>query len=449
MSTAIDHTYRYPFASCLKRQDKGARLDLATCRGLEEHPYFFEGSVRRPRHFATMLLTLSEVVRTHFFRPMPPNLDPVLTCSEDMLRLEGFSGCCGVYARIDLPPASFDGTVHRAGTTNVDFNEPLRGALKRLSGDGTVAFAVGRDEVVLKQDDERFVEKKVKLPLRWLKGFSEVQAYQTTLSPVFELSAPDALRFLRSLSKSGRPKRPSFVVPAGRSLRLTQRESAHAVRLSGTHRIKVLEPLLVMARTLRVWRDESAGTSAWEVGFDPGTFFLMISPDFYRGFSGEGQVLTTLAAGRGEKHLARVRAALAWQSAIDSAALARELELDQVAVDTALAVLGTRGLAGYDVTSGHYFHRVLPFDLSQVEALQPRLLNARRLLAEGKVTSAGGKDSGSSDFIVRGSDVEHYVRLRPEGDRCSCPWFSRYRGKRGPCKHLLAAQFLFETQDES
>ena len=53
-----------------------------------------------------LLSVLCEVVRTHFFQPQPPNLDPVITSSPEMLRFEGFSGCCGVYARVDLPAQS-------------------------------------------------------------------------------------------------------------------------------------------------------------------------------------------------------------------------------------------------------------------------------------------------------------------------------------------------------
>ena len=71
-----------------------------------------------------MLLVLSDVVRTHFFLPQPALLDPVVTSNEAMLRFEGFSGCCGVYARVDLPAEAFDSDIQGRGTTNVDFNNP-------------------------------------------------------------------------------------------------------------------------------------------------------------------------------------------------------------------------------------------------------------------------------------------------------------------------------------
>ena len=92
--------------------------------------------------------------------------------------LEGFSGCCGVYARVDLPSDFFEGECHGRGTTNVDFNQPMRNALMRLRDNEDVRFAVGQDEVAFSKGNKKTIEKKVKLPLRWIKGFSEVQAYQ-------------------------------------------------------------------------------------------------------------------------------------------------------------------------------------------------------------------------------------------------------------------------------
>ena len=124
-----------------------------------------------------------------FFLPRPAILDPVLTSNEDLLRLEGFSGCCGVYARVDLPAEAFDGDCHGRGTTNVDFNQPMRNALLRLRDNEEVRFEVGANEVVLSKGNEKTVEKKVKLPLRWIKGFSEVQAYQPRLQVMMEVSA--------------------------------------------------------------------------------------------------------------------------------------------------------------------------------------------------------------------------------------------------------------------
>jgi hypothetical protein len=230
-TSAVDFTYRYAFPSAIGETARGFGLRLATCGARQEQPYFFEGRLLRPREVGEMLLVLSNVVRTHFFLPRPPNLDPVVTCGDSMLRFEGFSGCCGVYARVDLPAEGFEAERQGHGTTNVDFNSPLRSALARLGERDMARLAVGCDRVEVERGQESIVEKKVKLPLRWIKGFSEVQLYQPSLTPKIEVSASEARQFLRVLPRVDPPRQPSFAVPSGSSLRLSQREaSASAAR---------------------------------------------------------------------------------------------------------------------------------------------------------------------------------------------------------------------------
>lgn len=446
MSTSIPHTYRYAYASQVAANDVGRpQLSLATSNSDLTQPHFFDGRARAPRELGQMLYTLSDVVRTHFFKQVPALLDPVVTSNESLLRLEGFSGCAGVYARVDLPRESFSGENFGRGTTNVDFNQPMRNALLRLRDGDEVDFAVGKDEVVLSKGGAATVEKKVKLPLRWIKGFSEVQNYQPELDLKFEISAPEALRFVRSLPKSARPKLMSYAVSAGRGLRLSQRPARGSVRFSGTHRVKVLEPLLPQAKSLRVWADDESGTSAWEVVLPSGGFFLMLSPETHRGFSGEGQALSSLANPVSEETLAAVRAQLKWGSLIDSELVAKKLSLESGEVTRALAALGTRGLAGFDVGAGQYFHRELPFNLDRVEAMQPRLKNARKIIDAGGVAFLGPQ-SGKLRYGVPGTNTTHIVRLSEEADDCTCPWFSRYQGQRGPCKHVLAARIKEELR---
>ncbi len=244
-------------------------------------------------------------------------------------------------------------------------------------------------------------------------------------------------------------KHPSYVVQSGRALRVSPRESPGAIQVSGLHRLRVLEPMLPRAGGLAVWSGEETGTSAWEVRFPTERLLLMLSPELYRGFSGEGQVLETLAGNAWQGALSRMRAQLAWQARIDVQDLAGSTGLEAARVETALAVLGERGLAGYDVTTGSYFHRELPFDLARLEELQPRLQGARRLLAEdgARITEIHG--SRAWDVAVQGSQVTHQVRLRPEVDRCTCPWFGRHQGERGPCKHILAARLLADGEQDS
>jgi hypothetical protein len=148
--------------------------------------------------------------------------------------------------------------------------------------------------------------------------------------------------------------------------------------------------------------------------------------------------------------LPHVQAALRWQARIDTADVSARSGLTTAQVESALAVLGSRGLVGYDLARAAYFHRELPFDMAKVETLHPRLVDARKLV-EAKlvrvVTRSGAGDELQVEAYVQGTDVEHRVCLRPQGDTCTCPWYGKHQGDRGPCKHVLAARLVVDEED--
>ena len=131
MATA-ELTYRYLAPSTVRETDGRAEVSLATSGGREDNPYFFTGFLGAPRQTAQALLVVAEVARTRYYEP--PTMvaariaaaDPVVTSNLDRLRFESFSACAGVYARLDLEPGVLDGRPPEWGTTNVDFNPPMR-----------------------------------------------------------------------------------------------------------------------------------------------------------------------------------------------------------------------------------------------------------------------------------------------------------------------------------
>ena len=404
---SVPITYRYPFASGLHSSGSPV-LGVSTCNRQGDHPYLFEGTVLNPSAFAHKLSLLSRIVRTHFFLQLDPKyLDPVVTVDPKMIRMEGFSACCGVYARADLPIQSFVGEVVSSGTTNVDFGTPMRVALARITDHETLTFRVGKEQVELETLNENLIERKVPLPVRWVKSFTEVQVLQKNLRDKFKIGRAEATRFLKSLPKGKSPKQTMYAVPSGKGIRLTTRSSKDAVGFSGVHRVRVLESLISRCDFLRVWSDPDSGISGWEIQSAAGRMFVLLSPRPYRGFSGEGQNLTSLA-------------------------------LEPWEFTT----------SGFDVVQQNEFERELPLNLSGIKRLQPRLKNATNLLESGSVKIAKTLSDGEFDVLVASKSTEHYVRLRNDGDACTCRWFSRYQGQRGPCKHVLAARMLAEVDSK-
>ncbi|MHA7133572.1 SWIM zinc finger family protein [Oerskovia turbata] len=448
--SAQEHVLVYPRPSVVSRAEGRVDVVLSTSggpttrQGIGRGPRFFDGFLRRPEQTAVGLLAIARVARTRFHTP-PGMLaaailaaDPVVTSNGDRLRFESFSACCGVYARLDLLPGSLDGPALATGTTNVDVNPPLREALARVGGRDPLHLEIGEDVVVTTLAGS-VTEKRVPLPERWLRGFAEAQVAATSLALVHEVGPAEARRFVRSLPSSSAARGVLWVVRAGDGLRLTGRPVGPGAALAGAERLRVLEPLLRFARRLRVYSAAEPdarrpGPSVWELELDDARLVLGLSPDRTRGFSGEGGALWDLADEDALADADLVSALLAYEPTIDVSRLATESGLPDDRVLRALGRLGAAGRVGYDSAEGAYFHRELPYDRAQVDRMHPRLAGARELVALGAVRLT---DDGAR---VLSGGQEYAVRSTPSGDRCTCPWYGKHQGARGPCKHVLAAR---------
>lgn len=457
MATLTQH-YTYLHPSAVHESADGRALALetsggATPAGEATNPRFFNGFLTAPTASATALLAVADVAAARYYRPQPSaaSLDPVVTAGGDRLRMESFSGCCGVYARLDVLAAGLDGDDVGHGTTNVDVNAPLRRALAKIGGLDPLHLAVGPDGIEATTFDGGFVEKKVPLPQRWLRGFAEAQVLGTDFALRAEVPAAQAAAFLRSLprlTQSG-ARTTRWVVPTGGTLRPVSRPMAGAVCLPGAERLLSLQPVLRHATALRIYApaaSEGSGgeapAAAWEVELPGMRLTLMLSPNPARGFSGEGGVLHDLAAGSSEQDAEAVSELLAWESKIDLADLAHQTGLPADRVRAALTVLGTSGQIGYDLAEEAYFHRHLPYSAGAAEKRNPRLRGARKLVADGQVRLDG------TLARVGSADHAHLVRTDDTGKlSCTCLWWAKYRGGRGPCKHVLATRMVRDSAE--
>jgi SWIM zinc finger len=225
-------------------------------------------------------------------------------------------------------------------------------------------------------------------------------------------------------------------------LRQTRQPTADAICLAGTARLSALRRLQHLVQAVDVYgpavdAKTPAAPSAWEFHLPSARLTLMLSPQPYRGFSGEGALL--LALSQADQSDARTLAALlAWEAAIDTDAVAGETGLSAPRVERALQVLATSGQVGFDLHERQHFHRVLPFVESRLQQNYPRLDAARELVAAGAVL----RGDDALRWRVQGSTQTHVVRLDLDPPRCTCTYWIRHQGKRGPCKHVLAARLV-------
>jgi hypothetical protein len=246
------------------------------------------------------------------------------------------------------------------------------------------------------------------------------------------------MRFLRSIPRAQDHKSRWWIQRSGQSLRISHQPAKGAVQAGALNRLRVLEDLVRFADRLRIYGHEDVEASGWVLDCGDARFSLMMTHDVWRGFSGEGQALDALARDIPADVVRKTRSTLSWQPVLDAASLSSRV-LTPDALEQGLAVLATQGKVGFDTFAGHYFHRELPFDLEMVAKLQPRLRDAHKLVDGDRVARV---NDHPGVFQITSTDTIHTVRLSDDGSRCTCPWYAKHENRRGPCKHILAAQLV-------
>lgn len=358
---AVRQTVAYRQPSALD----GGRLALQTAGGVPsvdgapaEHPFLVAGTLTAPRASAVALAVLADLCGTDFRRAGPsggPARDPIVTSGGDRLRAETLTACGGLYARLDLLPGALYGVLRAPGSTTVDVSPALCDALSRVGAGDPLHLEVGPDGPDM---PGAAVEKNVPVPERWLRALAGAAPTGAALDLRAELDATAAAALLHRLpAHHGRDVR--WLLPAGRSVRMTTAPAAGAVCLPGAYRLAVLRPLLPMLRALRLYGPPAGAGSpplaaGWELDLGPVRFAVLLSPGVERGLSTEE---IPDPAGRAAVDAATAAPMLGWDGTIDPAGLG----LDAGRAGAALAVLAAAGRVGYDWSEAAWFRRELPY----------------------------------------------------------------------------------------
>jgi len=442
MAEVINYQYNNPSAF-VKQSDRSDELFLSKYSEVQKNngSCFFWGKLKEPYTTARCLITLSNVVQSSFnLSPFQMALlkDPIVTAGNEKIRFEGFSHCAGVYARVDVLGDALDGEFPENGTTNVDFNQPMISALSSIHKTEQVVLSVGKKEVTLAKQDQKIIERKVPLPTKWIKGLTTVQLFLADAERAFTFNRIQTLQLFQSLP-SGKPKADYYLIMRGNRPSFSPVQSANGICIGGVHRLRLLEPLLPLATELRVFPHSEMQSVTWQLYFGGVRFSLSVSRDAWRGFSGEGAALESLIEDVPD----------AWVDAVDKFSYANqtfnptllsiEEGLDLRKVENITGRLSAMGLLGFDLDENNFFYRRLPFKLSRIISLNPRLKDAEKLLSENKVEIILQTDN-RVEGKVQGSGVNHFVVLEGDAEKCTCTWFSKHQGERGACKHILAVK---------
>lgn len=436
-------TYSYASPSALQATAKGDELFLAHYSEVEkkQSPCFFWGRLTDPYTTARCLITLSQVVQSNFnLSPFQLALlkDPIVTAGNEKIRFEGFSHCAGAYARVDVLPGGHEGEFVASGTTNVDFNQPMIAALSRIRKSESVLLAVGKKEVSVQSSAGKVIERKVPLPVKWIKGLTTVQLFLAQTEEVHSFNRIQALQLFQTLP-GGKPKTDYYMMVRGGRPQFSPVKSGAAICIGGVHRLKLLEPLLAHADHLKVFAHPAMQSTTWQLYFGNLRFSLSLSRDSWRGFSGEGAALEDLLEDIPQSWVDLVDKYSYANGAFNPTLFAVEegINLQQLAGITSR--LSAMGLLGYDVDENSFFYRQLPYKLNRILSLNPRLKDAEKLLEENKINIIQQTES-RMEARVEGSGVTHMVVIEEHQGRCTCTWYARHQGERGLCKHVLAVK---------
>jgi len=440
--SSLDIIYKYKSPSKIKRKKGKTALFLAHYNESYQEkktPCFFRGKLNEPFVIARSLLTLSKIVASNFM-PISASLrDPVITAGGDKLRLEAFSSCCSVYGKVTILPDAIEGEFLQQGTTNVDFNTDMISALSQIKRDENLYFSVGKDEVLLEKSDKEVVEKKVSLPIRWIKGMATIQLFSAKMKKSLVLDKLQIQLLFKALPK-GDINTDYYLSLRGRRPFLSPVKSNSSIFIGGIHRLRLAEGLISLANELTIYTLESENATAFQFHLPNVLFTMTLSKSFWRGFSGEGDSLENLVEDIPTD----------WIEKLDDYAKVNEefsanetflKEISTIDFNSITTRLASMGLLGFDLENQCYYYRKLPFKLERIETLNPRYKNALKLIQKKHYEVV---DTSKEHFEakIKGSGIFHKVVLSPNNARCTCTWYATYENGRGFCKHILATKIL-------
>jgi hypothetical protein len=407
-------------------------------------------------------------------------LDPIVTVDEHGLALEVFSADESAYARLLFKSGeAYTAAAKQDGTTYLAIDDALLRGIGRMRsyrrstleiGPGAAAEAAGKD----------VVERDIRVPLRWLRAFGQVQAASTLPAREFEIAPIDLYNVLLSLrmrKAKTSPRALRFELVPGEAPRLVlepwdlvvegtgpayRGTSPGVVRTWGRDRLTTLARLLPHTQSVRV-RLVGAGLPAFYI-LDLGDCELTLALSGWTdsGWAGVAS-FDLLVAGEVDELLARrLLDELRRPGGRTLAELAATSERSQTEVRQAILHHMQRGTVVHDLGSDRYLARSLLAEPPPAEALRfrdAREQQAHRLLElDGAVRLTKVHDLGSGEgggTRIEGEVEDPQARrtyrtsftldreARTVDASCTSPQFRRSGLREGPTVPMIALRLLY------
>lgn len=411
-------------------------------------------------------------------------LDPVVTVHPDQVFFEVFSKDEGTYAKLGFDLSAFE-LAHQpvCGTTNIDFSQSLHAGFEQMRSYRQTRLAIGREAVRLETEAAGAVlEKKVRVPDSWLRGFLQVQSAATLPHVTFGMAPIDLYNLLRHLRMHGDRKgqrrglrvelvpgeKPRLVLEPWETVLPTTADvyrgrSARVIRLWGRRRLQLLRRLLPYVERVDVALLGSGLPSFWVLRCGPVTLTLgmtgFTAADWSQAVSLDLLLPRSDKAGRA---LETVLKKLADVWVLRAKDVAAATGLTGSALTEALQAGCQQGKLMYDLAADAYRLRALteaPLDLSRLEFRNGRERTAKDLVAgrkavqivsENRIAGTGVEVTGQVAVAEDRRDYRPVILLGEEGvlakAECTCPFFRKQGLKAGPCAHLIALRMAYAAR---
>jgi hypothetical protein len=412
-------------------------------------------------------------------------LDPVVTVHPDQVFFEVFSKDEGAYAKLGVDLAAFE-LAHQpaCGTTNIDFSPALAAGVEQMRSYRQTRLAIGREAVKLATTSTTAVlEKRVKVPDSWLRGFLQVQSAAALPRDTFRLAPVDLYNALRHLrmhgDRKGQRRGLRIELVPGEAPRLVLEpwetvlpstagaylgRASRVVRLWGRRRLLLLKRLMPFVEAVDVHLLGSGLPSFWVLRAGPVTLTLGLTGFTAANWSQAvnfdlllprktqgGEVLDRVL-----RHLADV-----WVSSARD--LAAVTGIKGAALVEALQAGCQQGKLMYDVAADVYRLRALTDAAVDLRRLEYRNqgeriahdLLARRgaveIVSENRIAGTGLELTGKVAVAEDRREYRPQMLLTDEGQvskaECTCTFFRKQGLKAGPCPHLVALRLAYAEEE--
>lgn len=413
-------------------------------------------------------------------------LDPVITVHPDRVFMEVFSKDEGSYANLSIDLEAFDlKSKPVCGTTNIDFSQTLYESIQKFRSYRETRITIGQEAVkVATTGQDEVLEKHIKVPDSWMRGFLQVQS--STLLPMdsFKLKAIDLYNVMRHLRMHGDQKgkrrglrielvpgeRPRIVMEPWEtviesSCEIYTGRQAKVIRVWGRRRLMLLRRMLSFVDEVDVHLLGSGLPSFWVLraghmtltlgltGFTASNWSQAVNFDLLM----PRKTQETNEVGKVVKHLAEK-----WSG--DRASLTKATKLDGPELTESLQLGCQYGQIMYDLAANRFRLRPLtdtPLNFDRLEFRSPRerlahdlvhRKNAVSITSENRIHGSGLELTGKADVKEDKREYRPQMLLSDEGfvsrAECTCNAYRQQGLKHGPCTCLIALRLTHAMREK-